>query len=131
MNTMNDSLTAGYLDGLRGIDPRPGNDARDYETGWLHGAEDRAAGVPDRFLEPPEGLHRGATVTVPKGIEVKTTLHGVRTTGRTYKIKVHDVYPMVPAHEYHGFRRPEPAKVIWPGTGGYWSEACVADVRLG
>jgi len=79
----NTALTAGYLDGLRGIDP-----GADYNV--------------------------------------------TRTTGRTYKVKIHDFYPMAPAYEYHGeFKRPEPAKVIWPGTGGYWSEAAVADIRVG
>ena len=126
----NIALTAGYLDGLRGIDPRPGPDAEDYEEGWLHGAEDRASGVPDRFLEPPSGLCRGATVTIPKGVEVRTTSHGLRLAGRNYKVKIHDVYPMVPAYRYHGFVRPSPAKIVWPGTGGYWSEAAVADVRI-
>ena len=121
----------GYLAGLRGQEPDPLLDRlRDYETGWLHGTEDRAAGVPDRFQEAPQGLAKGSSVMIPKGCTVRT-FRGDRTAGRTYRVRIHDVYGVNPAHiGLEGFVRPEPARVIWPGTGGYWSTAAVLDLSI-
>lgn len=133
-NTFTNYAHTGYMAGLRGEAPDPRlENASEYAEGWLRGQEDRSAGVDsNRFLEAPSGLRRGAEVTIPKGTTVKTIYHGVRSAGRTYKVKIHNVYDIVPAHiGYDGkFVRPEPAKVIWPGTGGYWSEAALPDVAV-
>lgn len=122
----------GYMAGLQGQTPDPKLERSDeYATGWLHGSEDRAAGITaERFQEHPANLKRGSMVKIPKGTTVSTIYHGVRQAGRDYLVKIHDVYPVVPAHlDYRRtFSRPTPARVIWPGKGGYWSEAAVTDV---
>lgn len=124
----------GYLAGLRGEDPDKRVERfEEYEDGYLHGCEDRKAGVKDVFQDPPEGLKKGSKVKIPKGITVKTTYHGERIVGRTYTVTVHDVYPVQHGYREYGgreFKRPEPAKIVWPGTGGYWSTAAVGDIEV-
>lgn len=121
----------GYLDGLRGTAPDPElQNLGEYAEGWLHGNEDRENGVPDLFKDPDPGLKRGATVKIPKGTRVHTVSSGERLTGRGYHVQIHDVYQVIPAYRDRTFIRPVPAKVVWPGTGGYWSTANARDVEL-
>lgn len=130
----------GYMDGISGKEPDPELDRSDeYSKGWLAGASDREAGIaPPKFFGPCElPCKRGDEVTIPKGTTVSNIHHGVRKAGRTYKVKLHDVYPGVPAYiDYHhrsnpnedGVVRPTAPKLVWPGTGGYWSDADVNEV---
>jgi hypothetical protein len=67
---------------------------------------------------------RGDKVRIPKGTLVKTCTKGVRITGRTYTITVD--------HVLHGAEYDDTVHnpvVVWPGTGGYWSEADINDVE--
>jgi hypothetical protein len=125
----------GYMTGLRGEDPDKDLERdSEYVEAWLLGCQDREAGVtPDLYSEVlPEGLKRGCKVRVKAGAEVKTIYHGTRIVPRNYVVKkVHDVYPMAPAYfDNHGFNRPTPAKIVWPGTGGYWSDTAVSNVEV-
>jgi len=79
-------------------------------------------------------VKKGDTVIIPKGTAVKTVGHPTKPAGRTYRIVVH--------HILNGQNRPEGdprhvptypvmnPRVVWPGPGGYWSEADINDVRL-
>ena len=123
---MSHSAHDGYLDGLAGRDPQA--QSRDYETGWLHGTADRDAGKApptERPLPQP-----GDVVTIPKGTPIHSMQRGAIVAQRTYQVTVHHAYPPMTAHvDWSGnFHRPRPAKVIWPGAGGYWHEASLDDV---
>jgi hypothetical protein len=68
-------------------------------------------------------IKRGMTVTILKG----TPVHHrgkIVPAGRTYKVTVHSMDEGSNACARHSRRDP---KVIWPGTGGYWSEV---DINL-
>lgn len=134
-NLIDMSLThRGYMAGLLGENPDKELERfEEYEDGYLVGCEDKKAGLKDIFQEAPEGLKKGSKVKILKGSKVKTTYHGERLVGRTYTVTIHDVYQVTPAYREYGgreFIRPVPAKVIWPGTGGYWSEAAVSDIEV-
>lgn len=129
----------GYMDGITGADPDPKLEkSNEYSDAWLIGVADREAGIePSKYMDTLDRselpVKRGDTVTIPKGTKIKTIYHGERLAGRTYKVELHNVYPAIPAHFEYGsreLRRPVPAKVIWPGTGGYWSEANLEDVAI-
>lgn len=134
--TRKSMLHEGYMDGILGLDPDEDLDfsGSGYETGWLLGNADREAGMtapkyPAGTLLP---TLKGVEVTVPKGAMVKTIGKPEKAAGRTYKVKVHDVHPGVPAHFPYGFNsefiRPTSATVMWAGTGGYWAEAKLEDL---
>jgi len=108
----------GYMDGLLGNDPKSDYDS--YESGWLHGAEDKGIVDPNIFKEPD--FKKGDIVAIPKGIEL---LYNGGVTRRMIKVKLHGVYPMIPAHfDYrHVFCRPKPPTILWAGSGGYWNNA--------
>lgn len=121
----------GYLDGIYGRDPNPRLEfATDYETGWLHGVEDQGNEEMLAILAPVE-LKRGDTVVVPKGTPLQATGGKSRKAGKTYTVKLHDVYPL--NHAHYGFEgkfvRPKPATVLWAGTGGYWTSTEVRNVQ--
>lgn len=128
----------GYMRGLRGEDPEEGYHG-EYELGWLAGAEDRAAGKSDAaylgFREDRDlPIKPGDTVTIPKGVVVKTIGKPPKPAGRTYKVRVDHILSGSNAYlEGNAFRReivrPTSPKVRWAGTGGYWSEADINDVR--
>lgn len=125
----------GYMAGLRGEDPDPRLEGfPDYDTAWLKGCEDRESGAckPEDFEEVPEWLKRGVEITVPKGTPLTSThpqRSGVFKAGRTYRVKIHDVYHVTPAYRgYNGFERPKPAQVVWAGAGGYWTHAYITDL---
>lgn len=116
----------GYIDGLLGKEPQ--STYEEYETGWLHGVEDQGKVDPSTF---ETSLKRGDTIRVPKGLEL---LYNEGTTGRSFSVKLHDVYRMVPAHLDHThyresnpsqgfFVKPSPPIVLWAGSGGYWRHA--------
>lgn len=71
---------------------------------------------------------RGKKVRIPKGTTIQTT-HPQRgpdfVAGRTYEITVHHV-----AEEWRCEGKTHPARVVWPGTGGYWCEADAKNVEL-
>lgn len=124
----------GYLQGLRGEEAEEGL-GEDYEAGWLAGAVDREAGKsPTAYLGFREDrdlpIKQGDTVTIPKGITVKTVYKDPKPAGRTYKIKVNHIMPG--SNAYLDWNRevvrPTGPKVVWPGPGGYWSEADLNDV---
>lgn len=129
-------LHQGYMAGLKGEEPS--SNLQDYEDGWLAGAEDReklgSDPVLPKYLGPCETpLKRGDEVSIPKGTTISTIYHGVRKAGRTYTVKLHDVYPGMPAYRDYGYSsgviiRPTAPKLVWPGTGGYWSEADLNEV---
>ncbi len=126
----------GYMDGILGLDPDEDLDfsGSEYETGWLLGVADREAGMTAPKYAAGASLPtlKGVEVTVPKGTIVKTLGKPEKAAGRTYKVKVHAVYPGVPAHFTYGysheFVRPTSATVTWAGTGGYWTEASLDHV---
>lgn len=133
----NVSLThRGYMAGLNGEDPdESAARCEEYELGWLAGYEDREKGIkPDKYLGPCElPIRRGAEVIIPKGTLVKRGRES-RATRRSYKVRLHDVYPGVPAYiEWDSRRavvRPTVARVLWAGAGSYWSEALLSDVVI-
>lgn len=75
-------------------------------------------------------LKRGDIVTIPKGTKIQTTMPNAREkiAGRTYKVKIHDVYPGFTDTSYRGKTRSVPPRVVWPGEGGYWHEANLSDI---
>lgn len=116
----------GYMDGLLGKEPQ--SDYEDYETGWLHGMEDKGKVDPALFKTD---IKRGDTVLVPKDTEL---LYDEGIVKRATKVKLHDVYSMVPAHMDHTryrnglrhqdfFVKPKPPTILWAGSGGYWKHA--------
>lgn len=128
----------GYMDGLRGVDPK--SRYEEYEAGWLAGAEDREAGVSPEVYEAPM-FKRGDEVVIPKGTMLTCNMHPQGSTGdvvkRDTKITLHDYYPVQPAYiNYggggrHGYivMRPNPPEVVWAGAGGYWKHAPAKGVR--
>lgn len=134
----NVSLThQGYMAGLNGEDPdESASRCDEYELGWLAGYEDREKGIrPSKYLGPCElPIGKGSEVTIPKGTEVK---RGSKTqvTRRAFKVKLHDVYPGVPAYVEWDSRknvvRPTVARVLWAGAGSYWAEAILSAVVIG
>lgn len=138
------AIHQGYMAGLKGENPDEVlAKSEDYSDGWLVGAEDRQrlldllvpeAEIVPKYLGPCTDLplKRGDEVIIPKGTLISTIYHGERKAGRTYKVKIHDVYPGMPAcRDYHSagrIQRPTAPKLVWPGTGGYWSEANLNEV---
>lgn len=126
------------MDGLNGQDPdESASRCEEYAQGWLAGAEDRQNGfeAPEYFGPCELPIRRGAEVVIPKGtaIEHRGT---VREAKRNTKVKLHDVYPGLPAyidygHAGHKVVRPTAAQVLWAGSGGYWSRALLVDVMKG
>jgi len=119
----------GYLDGIQGRDPNPRLEGvPEYDEGWLRGEADRDN--PERLSVLDEVvIKKGDTVLIPKGTLRHSMKDGNRPLGRTTKVTLHDVYPMIPAyidHRTNDFTYPEAPKVTWAGAGGYW---CRADVR--
>lgn len=108
----------GYMDGLLGKDPQ--SEYGEYETGWLHGVEDQGKVDPAIFEKP--SFKRGDMVSIPKGTEL---LYDGGTVQRMTKVKLHDVYPMIPAHfgTRREFVKPQPPTILWAGSGGYWKRA--------
>jgi hypothetical protein len=101
---------SGYLDGLQGRDPNPAVEGlRDYDLGWLAGANDKDSKEKHQALEC-HFIAKGHKVRVP--------------TGKAYKVTVQRYVAPRGAHvSLKGeFVPPQPAKVVWAGTGGYWSE---------
>lgn len=93
-----------------------------------------------------EGYHetlpikRGDIVLIKKGTMIKTVGKEPRPAGKTYKIKVDHTLPGrseiklrqndTPPHGFWEERiNHENPKVVWPGPGGYWSEADINDVE--
>lgn len=122
----------GYLDGILGRDPNPRLEgATDYDAGWLQGQEDKNKPEKLQVLEAP-AVKKGDTVLIPKGTDIWSTRKGATVkAGRNYKVKLHDVTAHTWArfdsrgsrtHEA-SFIPPQPARVLWAGTGGYWCEA--------
>jgi len=124
------------MDGLNGADPNESASRCDeYELGWLAGAEDRQNGfqAPAYFGLCELPIQRGAEVVIPKGTKIEHR-GSVRESKRDSKVKLHDVYPGVPAYIEWGSQkvvRPTTAQVLWAGSGGYWSRASLADVMKG
>lgn len=124
------------MDGIQGKEPDAQlSQTSAYSTGWLHGCEDREQGIQARDVLAPSRLKKGDTVTIPKGTRIHSTKEGgFKTAGRTYKVKLHDVYPGTPAYIDIGARygvpgafiRPSQGEILWAGAGGYW---CRADLE--
>lgn len=80
----------------------------------------------------------GQTVTIRKGVEVKTVGKDPKPAGKTYRVKVHHLLsgisepmykPEDPSADRFGYvfvPKMNPM-VVWAGPGGYWSQA---DVNL-
>ena len=70
----------------------------------------------------------GRRVRVPKGALIKTSRPGREPwrARRVYSVKVYRAYAGHPADK-GGFTQPY---IVWPGTGGYWNEACLADLLV-
>src|SRR4051812_33471047 len=79
-------------------------------------------------------VKRGDTVIIPKGTMIKTVGREPRPAGKTYRIVVDHLLSGMnhpesdPRHDRtYPVRNPT---VVWPGPGGYWSEADINDIRL-
>ena len=140
--TLSNWAHEGYMDGLEGKDPNADlTGSWDYDTAWLIGCQDREAGVkPSDFGYGSETPNlAGREIAIPKGTIIKTIGKEPKPAGRTYKVKVHHMISATTAwfgnHHWgkdeENFVRPQSAKVCWPGTGGYWTEADIADVVVG
>lgn len=68
----------------------------------------------------------GDSVTIRKGVEIRTTSPGARTkiAGRTYKITVHHILNGC-THLGEVLSNPS---VRWAGSGGYWSDVDINDI---
>lgn len=94
----------GYVDGINGTNPDVDlsrNPDSEYNRGWIEGDLARSEG---KVFRTPEVLPvRGQEVTIPKGTMVKNLKTGeTKPTGRTYKVKIHDAHPLIPAYLYYG-----------------------------
>ena len=75
-------------------------------------------------------LKRGTKVRIPKGTYIWGTFAGhEKLAGRTYTVSVFDSSPGYPADERYGIKG-LPEHVTWPGAGGYWHNAALADVEV-
>lgn len=72
----------------------------------------------------------GMTVTIKKGVLVKTVGKPPHLAGKTYKVKVHHLLPGSNQYrDYHGdISAAQNPKIVWPGPGGYWSEVDINDI---
>lgn len=68
-------------------------------------------------------LKPGQMVTIKKGTVIKTVGKDPKPAGRTYKIEIHHILCGMTDGE-----KKTPPKVVWPGPGGYWSEADINDI---
>lgn len=130
-------MTIGYLVALRNYE-RPaemaGVNDKDFERGLALGTEDRKNGPVPLFLGyyPDEDLpiKRGQEVTIPKGTLV-THRGKTNHSAKARKIKVHHLingsnfYTHSDRESDHPITTP---KVVWPGSGGYWSEVDINDI---
>jgi len=64
-------------------------------------------------------IKQGDRVTIKKGTLVRNVNKGTAPAGRNYKVTIH--------HFISGSRH-SPTMVVWPGSGGYWSECDINDV---
>jgi len=137
-----DSLTHGYVTGLKGEDPdeKLAFSGSSYEKGYLLGCADREAGkrlpkyhgFSDEKTLP---IQPGMTVTIPKGTQIRTTHPEgrIRVASRTYKVKVNHLLPGSCMWDNSNAFRSEIVpmtnpSVVWAGTGGYWMEVDMNDV---
>lgn len=122
----------GYLDGIHDRDPNPRLTGVDeYDTGYLHGLEDKDNPEKLKVLEPSK-LKKGVTVRVPKGTQIHSMKDGHREVKRATTVVLHDVSPPTPSYydSYRGeFSPPKPPEVLWAGSGGYWCRASAQDVE--
>lgn len=77
-------------------------------------------------------IKRGDKVRIPKGTEIRSMgRKGTHKAGRAQTIIVNHMCTGSTSLPFQGppehFSNP---KVIWPGSGGYWSEADINDVEL-
>jgi hypothetical protein len=77
----------------------------------------------------------GSRVRIPKGASVRSfgvTGEALRTSKRSQIVLVHHI---LDAHDgWTDYKEgyscdPQPAKVCWAGTGGYWREVSIHDVE--
>jgi ribosomal protein L27 len=76
-------------------------------------------------------IKKGNIVLIKKGTKFHSTRDGqYHTAGKTYKIKVFDLYKGAQWMENHEegevVHNPE---VVWVGSGGYWHRADINDVE--
>jgi hypothetical protein len=135
----NSGVHDGYMAGLTGSypDEEIASISNEYSEAYLIGCSDREAGVKsDPFLGlDREGLpiKSGDIVEIKKGTVTKNLVKEAKPAGRTYKVKVHHTLTGCQAYFEHGWGdrtliRPREASVVWPGTGGYWTEAAMHEV---
>ncbi len=67
-------------------------------------------------------LRPGMIVTIPKGTLVVTRNQPPRPAGKTYKVKINH---LMCGSSHVTVTNP---RVVWAGTGGYWSEVDLNDV---
>lgn len=77
-------------------------------------------------------IKRGDTVIIKKGTIIYVVGQEPKPAGRTYQVKVHSLSPGQnrpvghPQHDpSYGVQNP---RIVWPGSGGYWTECDVNDV---
>lgn len=84
-------------------------------------------------------IKQGMTVTIRKGVMVKTVYKEAKPAGKTYKIKVHHILPgrtkihhlqeSIPPYNFMEVKEHlDNPKLVWAGPGGYWSEVDINDV---
>jgi hypothetical protein len=81
----------------------------------------------------------GDEVIIPKHTVIKSTLHGLKYTGKQYNVKVHHILngSMKYQPKYLGIDS-DPSivleiycdpSIVWAGSGGYWVETNVNNLR--
>ena len=80
-------------------------------------------------------LRRGDIVKIPKGTMVENHRTGVKPAGRTYTVTVSHILSGAEYNDramegpyYDGPQIVNP-KIVWAGSGGYWSECDINDIR--
>ncbi len=84
-------------------------------------------------------VKKGQTITIRKGVTVKTIGKPAKLAGKTYQVTVDHVLPgssnmqhrqrtEPPYHFYKEVTHTSNPKAVWAGPGGYWTEVDLNDV---
>lgn len=132
-----DAMTIGYLVALRGYEEplavmeNVNNEA--FLKGLILGGEARKAGPTPHFIgfypDDMMPVKPGQEVTIAKGVVI-THRGAKKVNERARKVKVHH---LLSGSNFYGDHRGEvraitTPKVVWPGSGGYWSEVDINDI---
>jgi hypothetical protein len=132
-----DAMTIGYLVALRGYEEplavMENVNNGDFLKGLTLGAEARKGGPVPPFIgyypDDMMPIKKGQEVTIAKGVII-THRGAKKVNERTRKVKVDHLisgsnFYRNHREDLHPITTP---KVVWPGSGGYWSEVDINDV---